>query len=79
MDKVNAEKVSEIYKNKNLFPRIEVLSDYAKTRSLEGAYFGSPYEEEHMEAFKLIKEAAEKSIDMFVEEHKKGIISSPTF
>lgn len=69
MDKVNAEKVRELYNSHNLFPRIEVLSDYAKTDLLSGAYFGSPYAEEHMKAFRLIKEAAEKSIDKFVEEY----------
>ena len=67
MDIVNAEKVRGIYNRHNLFPRIKVLSDYAETDSLSGAYFGSPYKEEHMKAFRSIKEAAEKSIDRFVE------------
>nr|MBI4157191.1 hypothetical protein [Candidatus Woesearchaeota archaeon] len=75
MDTTNAEKVRGLYNNHNLFPRIKVLSDYAETDPLSGAYFGSPHKEEHMKAFRLIKEAAEKSIDRFVEEYKNGSIS----
>ena len=51
--------------------RIEILSDYAKTEPIPTP-IGSPYEEEWIETFKIVKKAAENSIDRFIEEYIKN-------
>jgi protein-tyrosine-phosphatase len=63
----NREQVLNIYAAAGLVPTIEVLSDYARMAAIVNP-FGSPFEEEVIACFELVKKASEAAVDRFVEE-----------